>query len=187
MRWFNLMRLKVLNVSNSIISDLPKMSGYRCVNYYELCRLCTASQGTKKIHIFSEEAKRTNLLEKISGCLPIIVSFDWSDCCSAVFSLLVSVSAVRRWARMTNYRKSCVPSVWPSWNRSTNSGNHVWMLNRCWRVASIRQNWEMEKRFECVLFVRFSVAFPLFRFVFVQMNLLFGRKIVGDKFSNEMY
>lgn len=50
------------------------MSGYRCVNYYELCRLCTASQGTKKVHIFSEEAKKTNLLEKILGCLPIVVS-----------------------------------------------------------------------------------------------------------------
>lgn len=50
------------------------MSGYRCVNYYELCRLCTASHGTKKINIFSEEGRKKNLHEKISGCLPIVVS-----------------------------------------------------------------------------------------------------------------
>lgn len=54
------------------------MSGYRCVNYYELCRLCTstASHGTKKVHIFSEEGRKKNLYEKIAGCLPIVVSFD---------------------------------------------------------------------------------------------------------------
>lgn len=50
------------------------MSGYRCVNYYELCRLCTASHGTKKVNIFSEEGRKKNLYEKISGCLPIVVS-----------------------------------------------------------------------------------------------------------------
>lgn len=52
------------------------MSGYRCVNYYELCRLCTstASHGTKKVHIFSEEGRKKNLYEKIAGCLPIVVS-----------------------------------------------------------------------------------------------------------------
>lgn len=60
------------------------MSGYRCVNYYELCRLCTASQGTKKVHIFSEEAKKTNLLEKILGCLPIVVSVRDDDACATV-------------------------------------------------------------------------------------------------------
>lgn len=51
-----------------------KMSGYRCVDYYELCRLCTASHCTKKVNIFSEEGKKKNLYEKISGCLPIVVS-----------------------------------------------------------------------------------------------------------------
>jgi len=48
------------------------MSGYRCVNYYELCRLCTASQGGK-IHIFSEEGRKRNLYNKITKCLPIVV------------------------------------------------------------------------------------------------------------------
>lgn len=50
------------------------MSGYRCVNYYELCRLCTASHGIKKVNIFGEEGRRCNLYEKIAGCLPIDVS-----------------------------------------------------------------------------------------------------------------
>ncbi|XP_031620758.1 transcription factor Sp3 isoform X2 [Contarinia nasturtii] len=50
------------------------MSGYKCVDYYELCRLCTASNGTKKVHIFSEEGRKKNLYEKIAGCLPIVVS-----------------------------------------------------------------------------------------------------------------
>lgn len=49
------------------------MSGYRCVNYYELCRLCTASNGFRKVHIFGEEGRRKNLHEKIIECLPIDV------------------------------------------------------------------------------------------------------------------
>lgn len=48
------------------------MSGYRCVNYLELCRLCTASNGTK-INIFSEEGKRKGLHKKIIECLPVMV------------------------------------------------------------------------------------------------------------------
>lgn len=50
------------------------MSGYRCVNYYELCRLCTASHGIKKVQIFGEEGRKKNLYEKIADCLPIDVS-----------------------------------------------------------------------------------------------------------------
>ncbi|GAB0094717.1 uncharacterized protein DMENIID0001_100420 [Sergentomyia squamirostris] len=49
------------------------MSEYRCVNYYELCRLCTGSHGTK-VHIFSEDGKKRNLFNKITGCLPIQLS-----------------------------------------------------------------------------------------------------------------
>ncbi|KAG4072869.1 hypothetical protein HA402_002612 [Bradysia odoriphaga] len=48
------------------------MSGYRCVNYYELCRLCTASHGTKT-HIFSEEGKKKDLIGKIAVCLPVVI------------------------------------------------------------------------------------------------------------------
>lgn len=53
---------------------MQAMSGYRCVNYYELCRLCTASHGIKKVNIFGDEGRRCNLYEKIAGCLPIDVS-----------------------------------------------------------------------------------------------------------------
>ncbi|XP_055701368.1 early growth response protein 1-like isoform X3 [Phlebotomus papatasi] len=52
---------------------MAKMSEYRCVNYYELCRLCTGSHGTK-VHIFSEDGKKRNLFSKITGCLPIQLS-----------------------------------------------------------------------------------------------------------------
>ncbi|KAJ6643941.1 Specificity protein transcription factor 3 [Pseudolycoriella hygida] len=51
------------------------MSGYRCVNYYELCRLCTASHGTKT-HIFSEEGKKKDLIGKIAVCLPVVIDED---------------------------------------------------------------------------------------------------------------
>lgn len=143
-----------LNVANNNISNLPKMSGYRCVNYYELCRLCTASQGTKKVHIFSEEAKRTNLLEKISGCLPIVVSI-WPP----IFvphmlnswmapHFLIPLLIHRRWAKTISYRRSCVPSVYHKWNRLLSSVNHVWMLKRCWKVVWTHRNYGMAKRFE---------------------------------------
>lgn len=52
------------------------MSGYRCVNYYELCRLCTKSSGTK-VNIFSEEGKKLKLYHKITESLP--VSIDQKD------------------------------------------------------------------------------------------------------------
>lgn len=48
-------------------------SGYRCVNYFELCRLCTSSAG-EKTHIFSEDGRKKDLLGKISVCLPVVVS-----------------------------------------------------------------------------------------------------------------
>ncbi|XP_006624611.1 zinc finger and SCAN domain-containing protein 2-like [Apis dorsata] len=48
------------------------MSGYRRVNYYELCRLCTSNEGTK-MNIFREEGRRRQLQTKIQTCLPIQV------------------------------------------------------------------------------------------------------------------
>ncbi|XP_068965172.1 zinc finger protein 184-like [Bombus flavifrons] len=48
------------------------MSGYRRVNYYELCRLCTSSEGTK-MNIFREEGRRLQLQTKIQTYLPIQV------------------------------------------------------------------------------------------------------------------
>ncbi|XP_034947301.1 zinc finger protein 227-like [Chelonus insularis] len=48
------------------------MSGYRRVNYYELCRLCTSSEGNK-MNIFREEGRRRQLQTKIQTYLPIQV------------------------------------------------------------------------------------------------------------------
>ncbi|KAL6443443.1 hypothetical protein ACFW04_002946 [Cataglyphis niger] len=48
------------------------MSGYRKVNYYELCRLCTNSEGNK-MNIFREEGRRRQLQTKIQTYLPIQV------------------------------------------------------------------------------------------------------------------
>ncbi|XP_012280995.1 zinc finger protein 774 [Orussus abietinus] len=48
------------------------MSGYRRVNYYELCRLCTSSEGNK-MNIFREEGRRRQLQNKIQTYLPIQV------------------------------------------------------------------------------------------------------------------
>lgn len=48
------------------------MSGYKRVNYYELCRLCTSTEGTK-IHIFKEEGRRRQLPTKLKRCLPLKV------------------------------------------------------------------------------------------------------------------
>lgn len=49
------------------------MSGYRRVNYYELCRLCTSSEGNKT-HIFKEEGRKRQLPTKIQICLRLQVS-----------------------------------------------------------------------------------------------------------------
>lgn len=49
------------------------MSGYRKVNYYELCRLCTSSEGNK-MNIFRDEGRRRQLQTKIQTYLPIQVS-----------------------------------------------------------------------------------------------------------------
>jgi hypothetical protein len=52
--------------------QLLEMSGYRRVNFQELCRLCTSSEGTK-YHIFKEDGKNKQLSTKIQMCLPIQV------------------------------------------------------------------------------------------------------------------
>ncbi|XP_066599437.1 zinc finger protein 853-like [Prorops nasuta] len=48
------------------------MSEYRRVNYYELCRLCTSSEGNK-MDIFRDEGRKRQLQTKIQICLPIQV------------------------------------------------------------------------------------------------------------------
>jgi hypothetical protein len=59
-------------LSESAASNWTAMSGYRRVNYYELCRLCTSSEGVK-VHIFREEGRRRQLPTKIQICLPLQV------------------------------------------------------------------------------------------------------------------
>jgi len=62
--------------SSTIAIYLPRektMSGYRKVNYYELCRLCTSSEGNK-MNIFRDEGRRRQLQTKIQTYLPIQVS-----------------------------------------------------------------------------------------------------------------
>lgn len=54
--------------------NYKKMTGYKRVNYYELCRLCTSSQQKDKIHIFREEGKKLQLQQKIQTCFPLLVS-----------------------------------------------------------------------------------------------------------------
>lgn len=54
------------------------MSGYRRVNYYELCRLCTSSEGAK-MNIFLEEGRRRQLQTKIQNYLPVQVSITLSS------------------------------------------------------------------------------------------------------------
>ncbi|XP_070509228.1 transcription factor Sp3 [Chironomus tepperi] len=43
------------------------MAGYRCVNFYDLCRLCSSVAGDKNVQIYSNET----LLKKIKECLSI--------------------------------------------------------------------------------------------------------------------
>ncbi|CAO1400530.1 unnamed protein product, partial [Diamesa hyperborea] len=49
------------------------MAGYRCVNYFDLCRLCS-SAGVNTVQIFSEESQKIELCKKISECLSVNVS-----------------------------------------------------------------------------------------------------------------
>ncbi|KAL7033469.1 hypothetical protein ACKWTF_007598 [Chironomus riparius] len=46
------------------------MAGYRCVNFYDLCRLCSSVAGDKNIQIYSNET----LLKKINECLSITLN-----------------------------------------------------------------------------------------------------------------
>lgn len=83
------------------------MSGYRCVNYYELCRLCTNTTGTRT-HIFSDEGRKKDLIGKIAVCLPVVVSF------FGFFALVASIIHFYTLCRLMNkinYQKFCVEHV----------------------------------------------------------------------------
>lgn len=49
------------------------MAGYKKVNFYELCRLCASNQQRDKTHIFQEEGKKIQLLDKIQTCLSLTI------------------------------------------------------------------------------------------------------------------
>lgn len=51
------------------------MSGYKRVNFYELCRLCASNQQKEKTHIFHEEGRKIQLQSKIQSCLSLTVRF----------------------------------------------------------------------------------------------------------------
>lgn len=53
------------------------MTNVKSVNFYDLCRICTATT-EQKIDIFSPEGKTKNLCAKITECLPLTVSFFFS-------------------------------------------------------------------------------------------------------------
>ncbi|XP_046985533.1 zinc finger protein 85-like [Schistocerca americana] len=77
------------------------MAGYRRVNYYELCRLCTSSEGTK-MHIFREEGRRRQLPTKIQICLPVQVCEDDS------LPKIICNHCVEKLESFYDFRESCV-------------------------------------------------------------------------------
>ncbi|XP_054275935.1 zinc finger protein 629-like isoform X2 [Macrosteles quadrilineatus] len=77
------------------------MSGYRRVNYYELCRLCVSSEGAK-MHIFREEGRRRQLPSKIQMCLPLQVQEDDS------LPKIICNQCVEKLESFFDFRKSCV-------------------------------------------------------------------------------
>lgn len=77
------------------------MSGYRRVNYFELCRLCTSSEGTK-MHIFREEGRRRQLPTKIQICLPLQVCEDDS------LPKIICNHCVDKLESFYDFRESCV-------------------------------------------------------------------------------
>ncbi|XP_044742969.1 zinc finger protein 236 [Chrysoperla carnea] len=79
------------------------MSGYKRVNYYELCRLCTSSEGVK-IHIFCEDGKRRQLQNKIQICLPLQVCEDDS------LPKIVCAGCLEKIEYFYDFRESCVTS-----------------------------------------------------------------------------
>ncbi|KAL0277674.1 UNVERIFIED_CONTAM: hypothetical protein PYX00_004885 [Menopon gallinae] len=77
------------------------MAGYRRVNYYELCRLCTSSEGTK-MHIFREEGRRRSLPSKIQKCLPLQVQEEDS------LPKIICSTCVEKLESYYEFREACV-------------------------------------------------------------------------------
>lgn len=81
--------------------EIVTMAGYRRVNYYELCRLCTSSEGTK-MHIFREEGRKRQLPTKIQICLPVQVCEDDS------LPKIICSQCVEKLESFYDFRESCV-------------------------------------------------------------------------------
>ncbi|XP_063701041.1 zinc finger E-box-binding homeobox 1-like [Culicoides brevitarsis] len=77
------------------------MGEYRCVNFYELCRLCTASQG-KKVHIFSEEGKQKSLQLKINKGL--LINVDEND----KLPKILCTTCVQQVETIYEYKNGCL-------------------------------------------------------------------------------
>nr|XP_022903772.1 zinc finger protein 519-like [Onthophagus taurus] len=80
------------------------MSGYKRVNFYELCRLCATNREKKKINIFEEEGKKMQLQAKIQACLSVKVSE--SDCLPKV----VCSDCLKNLEESFSFQKHCVSS-----------------------------------------------------------------------------
>lgn len=50
------------------------MTNVKSVNFYDLCRICTATT-EQKVDIFSAEGKTKNLCAKINECMPLNVRY----------------------------------------------------------------------------------------------------------------
>ncbi|XP_065349217.1 putative zinc finger protein 286B [Cloeon dipterum] len=76
-------------------------AGYRRANYYELCRLCTSSEGVK-VHIFREEGQRRQLINKIQNCLPLQVIEEDS------LPNIICMDCVHRLESFYDFRQTCI-------------------------------------------------------------------------------
>lgn len=77
------------------------MSGYKCVQFSDLCRLCTSSTGTK-IQVFSEEGNKLELNKKINDFLSVVIS-DRDKLPKLICS--ICMESVQQ---ISEYRQSCI-------------------------------------------------------------------------------
>ncbi|KAB0791615.1 hypothetical protein PPYR_03415 [Photinus pyralis] len=80
------------------------MSGYKRVNFYELCRLCATNQQKDKTHIFQEEGRKIQLQNKIQSCLSLKV------CENDFLPKVVCSQCLRSLEECCLFRKECYSS-----------------------------------------------------------------------------
>ncbi|KRT82093.1 zinc-finger associated domain containing protein, partial [Oryctes borbonicus] len=80
------------------------MSGYKRVNFYELCRLCASNQQKEKTHIFQEEGRKIQLQNKIQSCLSLKV------CENDFLPKVVCSQCLRTLEECYTFRNECVSS-----------------------------------------------------------------------------